>query len=142
MNVFKFGGSSLSSARMIKKVADIILSESEPLVVVVSAIGDSTDLLTETIHKSVEGHDDYIQPYKKMKEHHLAVVRALFPSTAQPEVIGQMNLEFKRGEHILEGIRILNEATEKSVDRILSIGEQISSYILSEYIKSRGTDVT
>jgi bifunctional aspartokinase / homoserine dehydrogenase 1 len=142
MNVFKFGGSSLSSAEMIKKVSDIILSKSDPLVVVVSAIGDSTDLLTETIHKSVKGHDDYTQPYKKMKDHHLAIVRALFSSAAQPGVIGQMNLEFKRGEHILEGIRILNEATEKSVDRVLSIGEQISSFILSEYIKSGGTGVT
>ena len=39
MKVAKFGGSSLANANQIKKVVDIILSDSERRIIVVSAIG-------------------------------------------------------------------------------------------------------
>ena len=124
----------MGSAGMIKKVCEIVLSGERELVVVVSAIGDTTDLLERAIESSVDGSGDYMQPYNQMKQKHLDMVRALFPSARQPDLIGKMHLEFKKGGYILEGIHMLNEASAKSKDRILSIGEQVSALILSEYM--------
>ncbi|MGM0531864.1 MAG: bifunctional aspartate kinase/homoserine dehydrogenase I, partial [Bacteroidota bacterium] len=119
MHVYKFGGSSLGSAERIENVAQIILSAANKLVVVVSAVGETTDLLEEAIDKAVETGGDYTGPYSRMKQKHLDITRELFSPSTQPGIIGKMHLEFKKGENVLEGINILNEATEKSKDRIL-----------------------
>lgn len=48
MQVFKFGGASVRDAESIKNVASIILKyKEEPLLVVVSAIGKTTNALEE-----------------------------------------------------------------------------------------------
>ena len=47
MKIFKFGGASVKSAGAIKQVAKIIEMETEPLVVVVSAMGKMTNKLEE-----------------------------------------------------------------------------------------------
>ncbi|MEF8983350.1 MAG: bifunctional aspartate kinase/homoserine dehydrogenase I [Bacteroidales bacterium] len=142
MNVYKFGGSSLGSAERIENVAQIILSAADKPMVVVSAVGDTTNLLEEAIDKAVETDGDYTGPYGRMKQQHLDIARNLFSPSTQPGVIGKMHLEFKKGENVLEGINILNEATEKSKDRILSIGEQVASFLVSEYLKTHSVHVT
>jgi aspartokinase/homoserine dehydrogenase 1 len=141
MDVYKFGGTSLADANMIQKVAKLILSEKNDLIVVVSAIHDTTDLLEESIDKSVDGEGDFSVPYNQVKNKHMDIARSLFSPSQQPEIIGQLHIEFKAGQHILEGMRILNEATEKSVDRILSIGERVSSFILNEYLKTYRSNI-
>ena len=56
MIVMKFGGSSLESAAAVEKVADIIgLQEHAEIVVVVSAMGKTTDRLLEIAETAVEG---------------------------------------------------------------------------------------
>ncbi|MFW5944502.1 MAG: bifunctional aspartate kinase/homoserine dehydrogenase I [Bacteroidota bacterium] len=141
MYVYKFGGSSLGSSERLKHVAQIILSGKDKPIVVVSAVGDTTDLLVEAIDKAVEAGGDYTESYNLMKQKHMEIARELFSPSIQPEVIGKMHLEFKKGENILEGINILNEATEKSRDRILSIGENVSAFLLSEYLKTHTLEV-
>ena len=136
MNIYKFGGSSLASAKRIENVAGIILSAKDQPVVVVSAVGDTTDLLVEAIDNAEDSGGDYSVPYNRMKQEHMNIIRQLFSPSVQPDIIGKMHLEFKKGEHVLEGIDILNEATEKSRDRILSIGEQVASFLLAEYLKT------
>ncbi|MFP4622105.1 MAG: bifunctional aspartate kinase/homoserine dehydrogenase I [Bacteroidales bacterium] len=141
MYVYKFGGSSLGSSERLKHVAQIILSGKDKPIVVVSAVDDTTDLLVEAIDKAVEAGGDYTESYNLMKQKHMEIARELFSPSIQPEVIGKMHLEFKKGENILEGINILNEATEKSRDRILSIGENVSAFLLSEYLKTHTLEV-
>ena len=55
MIVMKFGGSSLRSAEALARVADIIVAHAAPPgrrpVVVVSAMGDTTDELTSLAHQ-------------------------------------------------------------------------------------------
>ena len=51
MKVFKFGGASVNSADAVRNMAHIVQShlESEPLVVVVSAMGKTTNLLEKLV---------------------------------------------------------------------------------------------
>ena len=51
MKVFKFGGASVNSADAVRNMARIVQNhlESEPLVVVVSAMGKTTNLLEQLV---------------------------------------------------------------------------------------------
>ena len=51
MKVFKFGGASVNSADAVRNMAQIVQKhlESEPLVVVVSAMGKTTNLLEKLV---------------------------------------------------------------------------------------------
>ena len=54
MKVLKFGGTSVGSADSILNVKKIVESQSEPVIVVVSALGGITDKLIKTSLQAVE----------------------------------------------------------------------------------------
>src|SRR5690606_39628494 len=81
MKVVKFGGSSLASAQQIRKVGQIIKSDTERKIVVVSAPGKRysedekvTDLLISLAEKSLQNQDyslemnKIVQRYQEMAE--------------------------------------------------------------------------
>lgn len=83
MIVCKFGGSSLSDAMQIKKVKDIVLSNDERKVVVVSAPGKSkeykekiTDLLISCFNKVRVG-ESCEEEFTKVRERFLAILDGL-----------------------------------------------------------------
>ena len=56
MLVMKFGGSSIESSSAIERVADIVRTRAtKPVVVVVSAIGKTTNRLLDIAHDAVAG---------------------------------------------------------------------------------------
>ena len=72
--VMKFGGASLESSLRIKNTANIIMNYSkESIVVIVSAIGDSTNQLIKVGEKAYNGKIDYI----KIKEKHMKICEVL-----------------------------------------------------------------
>ena len=73
MKVFKFGGASVNSADAVRNMAQIVQSHLEPgksLVVVVSAMGKTTNLL----EKLVPGvTDDTHELRRQLEEYHLEI---------------------------------------------------------------------
>ena len=128
MKVFKFGGASLKNAHGVQQVASIILSHrSDRLLVVVSAMGKTTNAL-ELILKLAVSKKDYYTPLEELKQYHYSIVESLFgnPSTVQQEV----NSYFLN----LESELVKPNAYDQIYDQIVCIGELISSVILHHYL--------
>ena len=79
MKVFKFGGASVNSADAVRNMAQIVQKhlESEPLVVVVSAMGKTTNLL----EKLVPGIacDDKTALRQQLNDYHRSIASTLMP---------------------------------------------------------------
>lgn len=127
----KFGGSSVANAERIKHVASIIKAYKEQRpVVVLSAMGDTTDHLLEAADLAVSGKVD------------VAGVAKLHEDTAAElginiETIRALLDELKQ---LLTGISMLKEISKRSRDYLVSFGERMSVRMMAAYLKSEGID--
>ncbi len=131
MKVFKFGGASLKNAEGIRNVAGVIQSNSSSsLLVVVSAIGKTTDALEKLVEL---GHakKKYLAELSALKKVHDVVLGSLF---VQPtEVHAEMENIFTELEQELN----LDADYDQVYDQVVSKGELISSLILHHYLLSQ-----
>lgn len=131
MIVMKFGGSSVANAERIKHVASIIKAYREKrLVVVLSAMGDTTDHLLAAADLAVTGTVD------------VAGVAKLHEETARELGINIDAIEALLSElkQLLTGISMLKEISRRSRDYLVSFGERMSVRMMAAYLKSQGVD--
>ena len=143
MNVLKFGGSSVATAKTIKQVLAIIANQSKNtnLFVVVSALGGITDLLLKAGNEAAANNKDYKNTLAEIEKRHLDTVRELIPVTDQSGVISSVKAKLNNLESLCEGAYLLSELSEKTASVIASFGEVLSSYIISEAAKVEGLDL-
>lgn len=142
MKVLKFGGTSVANADNIKKVKAIVASEKENknMVVVVSALGGVTDLLLQTASLAVQKDESYKTTLQHIEDRHLDTIRELIPITVQSGVISKVKQDLNQLETLFEGLFLLGEITPRTSDKIVSYGELLSSYIISEFFKAEKLD--
>ena len=137
MNVLKFGGTSVANASNIKKVQEIVAhATADKIAVVVSAFGGVTDMLLQAADKASSQDDKYRHVLKKIEERHLTTVKELIPLKAQSTVLSKVKSELNILDTLLEGAFLIGEITPKLSDKIVSFGELLSSFIISEYLIS------
>jgi aspartokinase/homoserine dehydrogenase 1 len=142
MKVLKFGGSSVASSESINKVIHIVKESSfkNNIAVVVSALGGVTDLLLEAGNLACKGQDQYKEIFKNIENRHLQIIRELIPVSNQSSVLGQVKKMLNKLETTLEGVFLINELSNKTADKIVSFGELLSSFIISEALKAKNLD--
>lgn len=141
MKVLKFGGTSVAHADQIKLVKDIVAEDpSEKLIVVVSALGGVTDLLVNAGQKAAGRDSTYTELIVEIENRHLQTVKALIPVTSQSQILSKVKTELNALETLLEGAFLIGEITARLNDKIVSFGELLSSYIISEYFISEQMD--
>ncbi|MBI9042421.1 bifunctional aspartate kinase/homoserine dehydrogenase I [Lutibacter sp.] len=142
MKVLKFGGSSVASSENINKVINIVKDSSykNNIALVVSALGGVTDLLLEAGNLACKNDVNYIETFKLIEDKHLQVTRELIPVNNQSGVLGTVKKMLNKLENTLEGVFLINELSSKTSDKIVSFGELLSSYIISEALKNNGLD--
>lgn len=142
MKVLKFGGTSVANAHTISRVKDIIANqESDKIIVVVSALGGITDLLLKTATLAASQDISYKTDLKEIEDRHLATIKELIPILSQSKMLSKVKSELNILETLLEGAFLIGEITPKLSDKIVSYGELLSSYIISEYFLAEGLDV-
>ena len=127
----KFGGSSVANAERIKHVASIVKAYKEKRpVVVLSAMGDTTDHLLEAADLAVTGKVD------------VAGVAKLHEDTAKELGIKIETIEALLNElkTLLTGISMLKEIRKRSRDYLVSFGERMSVRMMAAYLQSEGID--
>ena len=77
MKVFKFGGGILSNALNIRKVTDLIKSFDDKLIIVVSALGKTTNMLEEVFFK-FHKNSNYAAELQKIYVFHKNLILDLF----------------------------------------------------------------
>lgn len=131
MIVMKFGGSSVANAERIRHVATIIQAykESRP-VVVLSAMGDTTDHLLEAADLAVKGTVDIS---KVEKLHNDTAVALNIEVPAIKDLLDELKT-------LLTGISMLKELTRRTRDYLVSFGERMSVRMMTAYLQQQGTD--
>lgn len=143
MQVFKFGGASVRDAESIKNVASIILKyKEEPLLVVVSAIGKTTNALEELTKTFFQQSGDAFELLNEVKKSHFSILDQLFADHSHP-IFDEIANAFVEIEWILEEEPL--DTYDYLYDQIVSLGELLSSRIISAYaahvgVRSRWTD--
>jgi len=137
MKVLKFGGSSVNNAENIQKVITILENEKEPLAVVVSAFGKVTDLLLEASLLAASKDIQYKETLKTIEDRHILAIKELILINDQSAILSQVKRMLNHLETLLDGCFLLGEVSNRSSDAILSFGELLSSYIISEAVKQK-----
>lgn len=141
MKILKFGGTSVANSKNLDLVSDIVASEKETSVIVVSALGGITDLLILALNKAAEGENNFTQILEEIEQRHLEPIRSSIPSTKQSGIISFLKSELNRLETILEGVMMLREVTSKATAKVSGYGERLSSTIIFEIFKHKGFDI-
>jgi aspartate kinase len=130
----KFGGALMSDAEGIIKVGQLVKEySSDPLVIVVSAIGKITNSL-EKLHTNSGNRDKSEKLFLDIKDYHLNLLDNLFPE-GNDELIRAIDVRFNS---LLESTNETYENRYEAYDSIVSIGEELSSCIIYHYLLSMG----
>lgn len=139
MKVFKFGGASLKDAAGVQNVASILQRYShEKLVIVVSAMGKTTNALEEVVAAYVKQTGEAQALYDAFKERHYEIMRGLFEPN--DDVFTVINDTFVEGEWMLEERPADNY--DYIYDQIVCMGELVSSKIVAAYLNKAGLQTT
>ena len=129
MKILKFGGKSLANDGIEKVIDIIITSHKEPLSVVVSARGNTTDELEALLEKASRG-EDYTADFQQLKNEQQYDSRVSF----EPE--------FQLLEKLLEGVSLLKDYSPKTKDLVLAQGELMSAKLVAALLKRKGLEST
>ena len=141
MKVMKFGGTSVAHASNINKVIDIILDSKkggDNIVIVVSALSGITDDLIMLANLASKKDLKYKIIFKAICGRHNQAIKELIDSKNQERVLREINKKYSELEEIAKNIFSAQELSLSALDAVMSFGEQLSSFIIGNGIKSRG----
>lgn len=135
MKVAKFGGSSVSTADQIKKVLNIVNSDEDRKIIIVSAPGKrhkedvkTTDLLIRLYEKVIDDLD-YISKKEEIIQRYADIIYELDMSDNLLTTIDQTLENF---------IATLKDKPSRLLDALLSCGENFNAQLIAEYNNSQG----
>ncbi|WP_420600968.1 bifunctional aspartate kinase/homoserine dehydrogenase I [Flagellimonas sp.] len=143
MKVLKFGGTSVANPENINRVKAIVQDAgSKKVAVVVSAFGGITDLLLNTASLAANQDLKYKESLAEIENRHISTIKELIPVQKQSGILSKVKSDLNVLETLLEGAFLIGEITPKLSDKIVSYGELLSSFIISEFFKAEGLDAT
>ncbi|MFC5284768.1 aspartate kinase [Pedobacter alpinus] len=134
MQVFKFGGASVKDAEEIQNLGEILkLQNDKNLLIVVSAMGKTTNALEKLAKGYFDKTDDIDAVFEEIKSYHFNIIHQLFGDKNQA-VYDDINNAFVEIEWILEDEPV--DGFDFIYDQMVSMGEIISSKIVGHYLNS------
>lgn len=134
MKIFKFGGASVKDAEGVRNLASIIQEQRENLIVVVSAMGKTTNHLEVLCNAYFHKDPQLWVVLNELKKYHQEIVNQLFP-TDDP-VYRHMEKWFNALQNMLSEESSL--CYDYEYDRIICFGELLSTTIVSDYLQTAG----
>jgi aspartokinase/homoserine dehydrogenase 1 len=140
MKILKFGGSSIGTTERIQNAIEIIRHSKEEhgeIAVVVSALQNVTDQLIEAGQRAFRGIESYREIVHELEIRHNSVAEKLLGAGGS-DCRQRIAQAFKDLREFLQGIWILGEITSRTLDYVMSYGEQLSSVIIAETLNRKG----
>ncbi|MFD1256106.1 aspartate kinase [Mucilaginibacter terrae] len=135
MLVFKFGGASVKDAAGITNLAQIVKKYShEQLLIVVSAMGKTTNALEKLAKAYYNQAVDTHQLYEEVKLYHYSILHNLFDDTHP--VFDDVANTFVEIDWMLEDEPV--DTYDFIYDQLVSVGELLSTRIVTAYINQVG----
>lgn len=137
MLVFKFGGASVKSADAVRNIVSILDKYAkENIVVVVSAMGKTTNTLERMIEAYTGGERDVVEKeFNFLKSYHEDILKGLFGE--------ESNEAYEKVESLLDQLnaRLQKDPTlnfDYDYDQLICFGELLSTTIISQYLNHAG----
>jgi aspartate kinase len=142
MIVMKFGGTSVESAAAIARVAAIVKArEARRPVVVVSAMGKTTNKLLAIANTAIHGpREEYLRQIHDLRDFHSREARQVVPLEERAALDRFLDEHFQELTELAKGLAVLGELTPRSIDAISSYGERLSSYIVTLAFRHAGME--
>ena len=135
--VFKFGGASIKDAQSIKHIINLIKDyEDCKLVIIFSAMGKVTNMLEDVVDAYILNTGNPSKYLQKVKDFHNTILDDLFKEHSS--IFDEVNNLFIEIEWVIE--EDPHQSYSYYYDQIVSIGELISSKIMSAYLADNGFD--
>jgi aspartate kinase len=135
MKVFKFGGASVKDAAAVKNVRHVLdMYANEPLLVVLSAMGKTTNALEAVWLSHLKGGAESNTLLQFAVHYHSEIMQGLFSPEA--EVFNKVNEVWQSLQDFLNTPS--SGQRDLEYDRIVSCGEIVSTLIVSEFLKENG----
>ena len=138
MKIIKFGGSSVGSIQNLNRIAEILKNQSENYICVVSAFKGVTNNL-QSLAEGAFKHD-FDSILNQIKTQHFDMISDL-NLTQNQNLTAKIEAEFIELEKICKGIQTLQECSDKSISRIMSKGEILSSLIITEFLIAQNLEI-
>ncbi len=136
MKVFKFGGASVKDADSVRNMCSIIKTYiNDPLVVIVSAMGKTTNALEHLLSLTMEEQDSS-KAFDKIRTFHLAIASDLGLSSDE-----KLNLELAEiFEQLENGLNEFSSSMgyDYMYDQTVSLGEVLCTKIISAHLTNEG----
>ncbi len=140
MKIFKFGGASVKDAEGVKNLAKVLSRYSdEKILVVVSAMGKTTNALERVVKSYFFKSDDTFSILQEVKNYHYEILNKLFADKNHP-VFDEINNTFVEIEWAIEDAPTGNFDYE--YDQIVSMGEILSTKIVAAYLSEIGVQTS
>jgi len=132
MKVYKFGGASVKDADGVRNLLDIVRQTSGELVVVVSAMGKTTNALERIVDTMLAGDRKGVdEQWKALLAYHTQIAEAL-----------GLTLKDVVAEEVLGAVPAHRSASNANYDdlydTIVSVGELISTSIVAAFLNEQG----
>ena len=137
MQVFKFGGASINSLERIKNVVDITTAEPErPILLVVSAMGKTTNALEKVAGAFYEGrNEDALLLFDQVKQQHLNSAKYLLVKEHHA-FIAAFSAISTEAEWMLHDKAV--QPYDYYYDQVVCLGELFSSILLTHVFREMG----
>ncbi len=141
MRVLKFGGSSVGSADRIINVLNILKKyEKEQIAVVFSAFQKITDQLIAVSRLASEGNLSYQQVFNEIEARHISTAKELISTKRQSKILAPIKVTLNELEDVLHGVFLIKELSPRTLDFVLSFGERLSAFIITNALIDRKID--
>jgi aspartate kinase len=137
MQVYKFGGASIASPDRMEALLPIITDAKQPVVLVVSAIGKTTNALEAIVNAACKGKKEEAHQLSNMMEHeHLDYAKALLNDQNYAEAQKALNVFFTELQWAIDDATA--DKYDYSYDQIVCMGELLSTRIFGFYLQQQG----
>jgi len=137
MNVYKFGGASIATPERMQALLPIMNEVTEPLILVVSAYGKTTNALEEIVAKACKGQkQDAKQLAQQLEEAHTQYASALLQPPFLTEALKALTVLFTELQWAIDDAS--ETRYDYSYDQIVCMGELMSTTIFYHYLNQNG----
>jgi len=131
MKVFKFGGASVKDADAVKNVEEVIRLFNDDLIVVISAMGKTTNGLEKVVESYLTKDGKAVENLQLVKDYHFTIINDLFTNKNHP-IFTDIHNTFVEIEWEIEEEAV--REYDYVYDQIVSVGEVLSTKIVSAYL--------
>ncbi len=136
MKVFKFGGASVKDAEAVKNIGVILKDYSDDLLVVISAMGKTTNALERVLGFWILGNfQDAMKEISQIRDYHLKIAQALIGDSGH-SLFDELDAIFAGIERKMK--ESPNASYNQEYDQLVSLGEILSTIIVSNYLNFVG----